>query len=72
MERELFSALVKNMKRGAQAAIIEHDLEEAPISLILGALGFMSGTLIAKLPERERRLAAETFVARFYETTVRQ
>ena len=68
MERELFSALVRNMKRGAQAAIVERDLEAAPISLILGALGYMSATLIAKLPPAERRLATKEYISRMYET----
>ena len=68
MDRELFSKLVSGMKLGAQSVLIEHDLEEAPISLILGALGFMSATLIAKLPPAERRCATEEFVSRMYET----
>ena len=71
-QRQLFSALVRNMKRGAQDAIIEHDLEEAPISLVLSALGYMSAGLISRLPEAERRLALEKCVDGMYNTVVVQ
>ncbi len=72
MERELFSALVRNMKRGAQDALIESEMEEVPISLLLGALGHMASTLILRLPEAERRTATEMFVDVMYSTVVVQ
>ncbi len=69
-DRELFTKLISGVKSATQNVLIENDLDEAPLGLVLSTFGYLAASLIARFPERERRLVTEEFVRRIYSTVL--